>query len=348
MQRVIRFCVVLAAAAAPAFVFGHGHPIIVTADDNNRLVVSGGMASAADGYADPIYVETDSAGDPQDFADFTNFGPGIYWIVPGFEISGLAENSGLYLQTIARPVRNTSPVESRVLWYWDLNSSADDKVEVAPDSSRMQIRHSATVNTLLTPTTMDAPSAIKFADPLAADMNYHNHDLLKYLLPAPLPPDGAYAFFARLTSDVYGPSDPFLVLINNGGLDGTQMLDAAAAINRDALLAGDYNHDDVVDAADYVLWRDTLNSTTRLAADGSENSLVDGDDFDVWRNNFGLSFPGGGSGLGAGQNVPEPATIMLTLIAAIGWAATRTWRRAWGRLKNNFGVPNWTSRIRFG
>ncbi len=305
---------------------GHGHPITVTTAEN-RLVVSGGVAGEDDGYVDNVFVETDSAGDPQDFAEFANFGPGIYWIVPGFEISGLAENSGLYLQTVARPARDTNPVESRVLWYWDPNSIQTDKVEVAPETSRMQLRHSATVNTLLTPTTSVAPSAIKFADPVVADMNYHNHDLLKYVLPAPLPPDGAYAFFARLTSDVYAPSDPFLVVINNGGLDSMQMLDAAAAINREALLAGDYNHDDVVDAADYVLWRNSLNSASQLAADGSGNGLVDTADFDVWRSNFGLTFAGGPAGVGAGQAAPEPAALTLVLFSSGYYFGAGRWRR---------------------
>src|SRR5262245_35412541 len=143
---------------------GHGHPIVVTQSDN-RLVVSGGVAGAADGYVGQIYVETDSAGDPQDYFEPADFGPAVYWIVPGFEISGLAENSGLYLQTISRPVRTSNPPEQRVFWYWDPASAAGDKVELAPDASRMQIRHSASVNTLLTPTTYVAPPQIKFADP---------------------------------------------------------------------------------------------------------------------------------------------------------------------------------------
>ena len=37
-----------------------------------------------------------------------------------------------------------------------------------------------------------------------------------------------------------------------------------------ALLDGDYNVDGVVDAADYVVWRDSLDETGRgLAADGT-------------------------------------------------------------------------------
>lgn len=320
MQQFLIFIVAVSTNVAVAF--GHGHTINVTAV-NNQLVVTGGNVGAADGFANQVFVETDSSGDPQDFATFTNFGPAIYWIVPGFGISGLAENSGLYLQTIARPVRGITPVDGRDYWYWDPTSPAPDKVEVAPDSSMLQIRQSSTVNTLLTPTTTTAPPAIKIAAPLATDMHPDNHDLLKYLMPAPLPPDGAYAFFAQLTSDVYGASNPFLVVINNGGLDGTQMLDAAAAINRDALLAGDYNHDDKVDAADYVVWRNSVGSTTQLAADGSQNGVVDAADYVVWRNNFGLKYPASGAGLGS-ETVPEPTTAILLAIGLATISVRRT------------------------
>lgn len=318
------FCLaILCAVTLPASpAWGHGHPIVVTQADN-RLSVSGGVASAADGFAHQIYVETDSTGDPQDFADFANFGPGIYWTVPGFDIFGMAENSGLYLQPLARPVRNVDPVMSRVLWYWNPTSPSDDKVEPAPSSSKLQIRQDATINTLLVPTATVAPPAMKLAAPLATDMGFHNHDLARYVLPYPLPDDGAYAFFARLTSDVYAPSDPFLVVINNGGLEGDQMLEAATTINRDALLAGDYNHDDRVDAADYVLWRDLLYSVGMLAADGNVNGIVDMPDYDVWRTNFGKAFPVAGAGAIQPEIVPEPSTIILVLSATLAAATFR-------------------------
>ena len=297
---------------------GHGHPIIVTQSDN-RLVVSGGVAGTANGFASQIYVETDSAGDPQDYFEPAGFGPAIYWTVPGLNILGLQENSGLYWQTISRPVRISNPVEARTLWYWDPSSPADHKVELAPSDARLQIRHTGAINIVLTPTTYVAPPQIKIADPVAADMGFHNHDLLRYLLPYPLPADGAYGFFAKLTSNVYAPSDPFLVVINNGALSGPDMLAAAAAINHEALLAGDYNHDDRVDAADYVVWRKALNSTTQLAADGSLNGIVDMADLTVWRGNFGATFPASGSGSGSGFSldmVPEPTGWGLCLFGA--------------------------------
>src|SRR4051794_35050753 len=87
-------------------------------------------------------------------------------------------------------------------------------------------------------------------------------------------------------------------------------------INTTQLLAGDYNANGTVDAADYVLWRTTLNSTTNLAADGNHNGVVDSGDLDVWRNNFGQSVHA--TGPGSGAEVPEPAAAML-LPAIAAW-----------------------------
>ena len=86
-------------------------------------------------------------------------------------------------------------------------------------------------------------------------------------------------------------------------------------------LAGDYNQDGVVDAADYILWRDTLGqSGIGLAADGSGNGTVDMADYTMWQANLGAT----GSGSGASVGVPEPSSIAL---AAIGLMAFGLWRR---------------------
>ncbi len=95
-------------------------------------------------------------------------------------------------------------------------------------------------------------------------------------------------------------------------------------------LDGDYSLNQVVDAADYVLWRTYLNSTTILLADGDLDGVIDSDDYEVWQENFGLTLPlppyGSGSGsqsLGAAQTgaVPEPACVVLLLISLGGWFA---------------------------
>ena len=79
-------------------------------------------------------------------------------------------------------------------------------------------------------------------------------------------------------------------------------------------LAGDYNNDGSVDAADYVEWRDTDSSNP--------------DSYNTWRANFGRT---AGSGAGAAQtassaSVPEPSTLalcgLLFALAVAGGART--------------------------
>ncbi len=70
-------------------------------------------------------------------------------------------------------------------------------------------------------------------------------------------------------------------------------------------LAGDYNENHVVDAADYVAWRDRLGTTTVLPGDITPG-LISEDDYDVWRMNFGRSVSGGA----AAMAVPEPGSIL--------------------------------------
>jgi hypothetical protein len=73
-------------------------------------------------------------------------------------------------------------------------------------------------------------------------------------------------------------------------------------------LEGDYNSNGIVDAADYVVWRDT---------DGSNPS-----GFDTWRANFGATAGSGGSLSGFGiATVPEPSCL---LVLSVGIAVLST------------------------
>ena len=93
----------------------------------------------------------------------------------------------------------------------------------------------------------------------------------------------------------------------------------------DAVLPpGDYNNNGIVDAADYVLWRKNVGTTTALP-----NDLIGGTigtaQYNQWRTNFGQTAPGAGSSSGAIANatVPEPATCVLLVIAAAGLCPRR-------------------------
>jgi hypothetical protein len=76
------------------------------------------------------------------------------------------------------------------------------------------------------------------------------------------------------------------------------------------MLTGDFNNNGVVDAADYVLWR---NGGT-LQNDPTPG--VQPEDFGVWRENFGKTSAGSAASLAA--SVPEPASCMLALVMLIG------------------------------
>jgi hypothetical protein len=78
-------------------------------------------------------------------------------------------------------------------------------------------------------------------------------------------------------------------------------------------LAGDYNGDDKVDAADYVIWR-------KRPGDFGGNP----DGYDAWRSHYGATLPGAGAGSSlAGVAVPEPGTLTLVLVGFCGAALSR-------------------------
>jgi hypothetical protein len=91
-------------------------------------------------------------------------------------------------------------------------------------------------------------------------------------------------------------------------------------------LAGDYNSNGIVDAADYTIWRDTLGSTADLRANGDNTGAsagkIDQADYTVWKTNFGRT-AGSGSGTGTNATVPEPTTLVLLMFAVAGWCLKR-------------------------
>jgi hypothetical protein len=94
-----------------------------------------------------------------------------------------------------------------------------------------------------------------------------------------------------------------------------------------AAIPGDYNSDGVVDAADFVIWRQTLNSTTDLRANGDNTgasaNVIDQADYTFWKSRFGAT-SGSGSGALSSGAVPEPSGAALLLIAGVCcWGAIR-------------------------
>ncbi len=92
---------------------------------------------------------------------------------------------------------------------------------------------------------------------------------------------------------------------------------------------GDYNNNGIVDAADYVLWRNTMGNTINqgVGADGDLSGLIDAGDYATWRSNFGKAVPNVPAGAGAGfASVPEPASSLLLIIATLTVLSSRSSR----------------------
>lgn len=92
---------------------------------------------------------------------------------------------------------------------------------------------------------------------------------------------------------------------------------------------GDYSGNGIVDAADYVVWRDNLSGSdipsANPSADGDRDGDVDQHDYAVWTENFG-STAGSGAGVVAvsssrGGAVPEPATLGIVTTLCLCAAA---------------------------
>jgi hypothetical protein len=82
---------------------------------------------------------------------------------------------------------------------------------------------------------------------------------------------------------------------------------------------GDYNDNGVVDAADYVLWR----NGGPLANEGDNPGTVEQADYEFWRSRFGAA-----SGSGSVQAaVPEPGTLLASVAGLFGVVAGARCRR---------------------
>ena len=95
--------------------------------------------------------------------------------------------------------------------------------------------------------------------------------------------------------------------INN--VAANQTISVLEAATSPPALPGDYNQSAQVDAADYILWRNSLgtNVTPFTGADGNGNGTVDQADYNVWRANYGTAIPS----VAAGRN--SDAAISETL-----------------------------------
>ncbi len=116
------------------------------------------------------------------------------------------------------------------------------------------------------------------------------------------------------------------VRIYDSALSEAEILFLSQNAPETMIFSGDYNGDGVVNASDYVVWRNTLgnNVTPFSGADGSGNGIVGVEDYNIWKTDYT------NSGLQAGlanAPVPEPSTLAM-IFASLGAAAWCRWRRS--------------------
>lgn len=118
-------------------------------------------------------------------------------------------------------------------------------------------------------------------------------------------------------------------------------------------LLGDYNGSNVVDAADYTVWRNTLGQNVPMGsgADGSNDGHIGPEDYALWKSNFGNS-QGAGSGASSGvspQTVPEPQSwalvVMLAALALMGRSAFRATALRPALVVGRTSVARWGNRV---
>ncbi len=136
-------------------------------------------------------------------------------------------------------------------------------------------------------------------------------------------PSGGNTFKVLTASG--GLTDAGLTLGGSDAGSFTMSIDTAndwiMLITAGAGLAGDYNGNGTVDAADYTFFRDNLGSDSAvLNGNGSGAATVVQADYDLWKQNFGSS------GTGSSAAVPEPSSLALMLL--IGHAAIALRKRS--------------------
>jgi len=154
--------------------------------------------------------------------------------------------------------------------------------------------------------TPDYTIPANFFDPAGDTLNFASVSIVPFTA---APTDGVMSIvFPGNGTAVNSPT-------NFAGASGSVDLSVAG-------LLGDYNENDVIDAADYTTWRDALTAGSSTLANDSTPGVVDESDFTYWRDHFGQTL-GSGAGVGSAA-VPEPTTLLLAFAGCMAlWVGRR-------------------------
>ncbi len=169
---------------------------------------------------------------------------------------------------------------------------------------------------------LDLASAASF-DKLVVNGDVDYGGLLELvLLGGYMPAAGATFDLIDWTSTQSGAFDMLSLPMLAGSLEwDTSLLNSNGVLSvvaASVTLAGDYNGDHVVDAADYTVWRNHLGQSFALTNETESLGTVDQADYDAWKANFGMADGGGSAGV-----VPEPGSVLLLVFGMLPLATKR-------------------------
>lgn len=128
-------------------------------------------------------------------------------------------------------------------------------------------------------------------------------------------------------SNFIGPGNDgtgqFLKTFNMTPAGGFGDANFIATFDLPAGMQGDYNSDGAVNAADYVVWRESVGGPSiPNRGDGIEGNIGQ-QDYDFWRSHFGDSSSGASAGLSVTFAAPEPSALVLMALAGVALVGGR-------------------------
>jgi hypothetical protein len=146
--------------------------------------------------------------------------------------------------------------------------------------------------------------------------------------------DPAWATAARLATGTFavntqpgfnpGSSGNVFTSLGNSLMIGNNITVPVTTVVRTNFVPGnaDYNNNGIVDAADYVLWRNANGTSVfpGVPPDGTGDGLVTMADYNLWRSHFGLPGGAGSGGSVSTDAVPEPVALGLVVIGALAFS----------------------------
>jgi hypothetical protein len=171
---------------------------------------------------------------------------------------------------------------------FDVNISADNNGQVNVTGSGNLIRHQNDFEFI----------TVSTDDPQLGPLDFNGGPTMTHALNAESPAVNAGNNSQGLVTDQRGAAYARVV---GGAADiGAFEMQTSTSFN----LSGDYNRDNNVDAADYVLWRKTFGGEVvpYTGADGDGSGSIQAGDYGVWRTHFGEV--AAAAGMASTVNVP--------------------------------------------